>query len=246
MTPVHDLLCDEDMDELLETVDQWGRDYPHIPRSVVQHARLVVSKSIPCSLLRSLREDVDLTSKALGYTFRRAAKILDASPEELVQLADWSPNDVDPNRFDAMLAELRAVIFLDDERFSDIWLLASKGEKKADGTATRGQTRYAVEVACCTTLKHPPELAPFVASKYDEKKHQLEATAEVEHCRGSVLVLVFVDLSQIALVTREEYLERGIKPAWYELGLPITTHLAVVAHASDNCVFPPWIGDTSP
>jgi hypothetical protein len=203
----------------------------------------VVSKSIPCSLLRSLQEELDLTCKALDRTFGRAAEILDASPEEVVQATDWSPNDLDPNRFDAMLAELRAVVFLDDEGFSSNRLLPSMREKKADGTATRGDNKYAIEVACCTTFKHPPYLAPFITSKYEQKKDQLRATAEVEHCHGSVLVLVFVDLSQTALVTREDYLDRGIKPAWCKLRLPTNTHLGVVAHPSDNCVFPPWPSD---
>jgi hypothetical protein len=244
MTPARDVPRDEDQDRLLEVVDRWGQDCPHIPRSVTKHARVVVSKSIPCSLLRSLREDPGLTSNALERTFRRAGQILDAMPEEVVQATDWSPNDLDPNRFDAMLAELRAIVFLDDEGFSSIRLLASKGHKKADGTAMRGETKYAVEVACCTTFKHPPELAPFVAGKYNDKRDQLEATAQVERCDGSLLVLVFVDLSQTALVTRNDNLEAGIKPAWQESGLPMTTHMAVVAHPDDNCVFPPWVGDT--
>lgn len=230
---------------LLGQLQHWGNNYPNIPQSVVEHTREVLTKQIDCSLMRSLQEEPDKTPQALDSLFKRTGVILGLTSEQLVRAADWDAKDLDANRFDAMLAELRTVCFLSGEGFSDIRLLRSKGEKKADGTGQREQTKYAIEVTCVAGFKYPghrkrgQDLPAFLVDRWHEKRSQLEATALEKECQSRVLVYVFVEPGQ-ALVTRDDYLERGLKPAWFRLGCPGARHLAVIAHPSDNCVFPPW------
>ena len=239
-------ISSEARDRLLEQLDSCPATYPHIPEAVLSHAREVVSRDLPCSLVRSLSEQSAGTLQALDSLFQKAGAILGLSSEQLVGAAEWNPADFDPNRFDAMDAELRTVVWLSQEGFANIRLLRSQGQKKADVTAEKGQTKYAVEVACVTGWKPPghvqrsQDLPRFLLDKYDEKKSQLDATAAHHGCQSRVLVCVFVGLDQTAMITRGEYLEEGLKPAWNRLGAPLDTHLAIIAHPSDNCVFPLW------
>lgn len=232
---------------LLGQLPQWHSKYPDIPQSVVDQAIEVVAKEMPCSLLRSLHEEPDRTPEGLNRLFARVGAILKLSSEELVRGADWNPKDLHPNRFDAMIAELRTVVFLSHEGFRDIRLLRSKGQKKADATALRGEVKYAVEITCVAGFKYPrhrkrsQNLMDFLVDRYHEKSCQMNTTAVAQGCQSRVLVFVFVEPGQIALATRNDYLENGLKPAWWQLGLPGNTHLAVIAHSSDNCVFPPWL-----
>ena len=231
---------------LLQQIDTWPHIYPSIPASVALHARGIVRDGVSCSLLRSLVEEPAKTPAALNSFFQSAGAILGLTGEPLVRTADWHPKDLDLNRFDAMIAELRTVVWLSEEGFCDIRLLRSEGQKRADGTAHKAHTKYAVEVACVTGWRPPShdrrsqDLKQVLLDKYDEKKSQLDTTAARQGCQSRVLVCVFVGLDQTAMITRQEYLEQGLKPAWYELGAPTDTHLAVIAHPSDNCVFPPW------
>lgn len=231
--------------DLLQQLGSWPAMYPNLPQSVVRHTREVVSREIQCSLLRALTEEPTGTPQALDSLFRNAGAILGLTSEQLVRAADWNPADLDPNRFDAMDAELRAVVWLSHEGFADIRLLRSQGQRKADITAQRTQTKYAVEVACAIGWRPPgharrsQDLPRFLRDKYDEKQSQLDATASQHGCQSRALVCVFVGLGQTAMITRDEYLEEGLKPTWYGLGSPLDTHLAVIAHPSDTCVFPP-------
>jgi hypothetical protein len=232
--------------QLLQQIDKWQTSYPNVPQSVARHARKVVSRGIHCSLLRSLTEEPSKTPRAVDSLFRRAGAILGLTANQLIAGTDWHPNDLDSNRFDAMIAELRTVVWLSQEGFSDIRLLRSRGQTKADATAQRARTKYAVEVACVSGWRYPGHdqrshnFPQLLQDKYREKKSQLEATAAEYGCESRVLVCVFVGLAQTAMVTREQYHEEGIKPAWYKLGGRLDTHLAVIAHPSDICVFPPW------
>ena len=232
--------------ELLQQLNSCSGSQSNIPQSVVQHAIEIVRSEMECSLLASLTEKPARTLRALDSLFRDAGAVVGLAGEKLVAAADWLPSDQDPNRFDAMIAELRTVVWLSGEGFSEIRLIGSRGKKGADATARRGVVAFAVEVTCVTGFKYPghlrrgQELAQFFVDRYAEKRPQLEATAAGHDCQSRVLVCVFVEHGQKAMVTRKEYLEQGLAPAWCQLGSSLDTHLAVIAHPDDNCVFPPW------
>jgi len=52
-----------------------------------------------------------------------------------------------------MIAELRAVVYLNKSKHICINLISSHGEKMVDGTSRKDETSYAWEVACVTNVE---------------------------------------------------------------------------------------------
>lgn len=234
--------------EPLGGVQAWSADYPYIPREVFDYVHQIREQRVPCPLLTALQEHEEGTLEALDRLFRSAGGVLGLERGRLIDAADWVPHDHDPTRFDAMLAELRAVVFLHDLGFSGIQLIPSRGEKRADGTGQRGQIRYAFEVVCPSREvyrwpdhdRESRDLTKFIVDKFRQKRAQLDATADEENCGARLLIVVIIEETAAALLERPEYLANVLEPAWQELGKPQDTYLAILAkYRTDSCVFPP-------
>lgn len=223
--------------------------YRHIPRAVIQYMCEIAGSGVPCQVTTALRDHPSKTLRRLDRLFEQVGAILGETDDKLLAMTDWDPRDKEPTRFDAMLAELRTVRFLDEEGFHEIMLLPSRRAERADGTARRGAARYAFEVVCPNRdhFRWPghsvrrQDLVDYVVERFRAKKSQLETTAEEEDCQTVVLVSVLVEEGVNALMDQEEFRNDVLEPAWRLLGEPLHTHVVIIGKwRADHTVFPAW------
>jgi len=190
----------------------------------------------------------------LDSFFEKMMQILNCQSERLVQGTDFNANDLDPERFDAMIAELRAVGFLHNETFTRIKLLpAPRKERGADIVAVYKGVSYAVEVVCSSrsVYRYPDhkrrssDLTDWIVNKFQEKETQLKRTAEKQKCEKSTLVTVLNSYPAKSLLNRDGY-SRVLREGWLTLDKPQDIHLAIVTGmitsgvGLDDCVYPAW------
>ncbi len=248
------------MDEqgaFLEGLETEFAKYPELPKEVRDWIINAIQAKKSSWLLTMLQENPDSTVRSLDGFFGSMRQILKCDNKSLMRGTDFNAADLDPERFDAMIAELRGVGFLHDQAFADIKLLsASRRERGADIRATHMGTRYAVEVVCSsrTAYRYPDhkrrssDLTEWMLARFREKVDQLNQTTIAEGCARCSLVVVVNSYPALQLLNRNEYIE-VLREVWNRLGKPDDTHLAIVTGmvtlgvGLDDCVFPPWSGN---
>jgi hypothetical protein len=246
-------IMDEDSTFLQRLETEFAR-YPEFPEEVRDWVINAIQAKKSSWLLTMLQENPDNTIKSLDDFFGLMRQILKCDNKSLMCGTDFNSADLDPERLDAMIAELRGVGFLHDQGFADIKLLsASQKERGADIRATHMGTRYAVEVVCSsrTAYRYPDhkrrssDLIEWIADKFHEKQDQLNQTAVEEGCAKRALVVVLNSYPALQLETRHEYIHI-LTETWNRLKKPQAVHLAIVTGmvksgvGLDDCVFPGW------
>ena len=134
--------------------------YPSVPADLLTHMDQLVAKEVQNLALQATLTDPDMVIPAVDSMFRTASRITGLDPDEILRRTDFHPNDVAPERIESAFAEVRTINFLDVEGFTDIEPLLAGQQKKADISARRGATSYAVEVATSiydATGRYSPE-----------------------------------------------------------------------------------------
>ena len=153
---------------------------------------------------------------AIDNLFKKTSNITKLSPDKLIKASDFHPKDTDIASLDAVIAELRTIIFLDNlNLYNIIPLQAKKDEKCADIIATGGFDKYVIEVFCKISqsprrtedelkkelktdiilkpLTYEDDLFRYYIDKSRCKKIQLDNTAKKYKCNKGIMVLVLND-----------------------------------------------------
>ena len=99
------------------------------------------------------------------------------SKEEAMFITGFNKNDMAPARFEAALAEIRAVVFLHREGFNELSFIRQGSGTSADISAIRGGKNYVFEV-CCLQAEKAPGRVDYLELKYDKKKAAAEQFAQ--------------------------------------------------------------------
>lgn len=122
-----------------------------LPEAIVDHLVGCTQKAAYSRCLEAMRCQPDEVTAGVRRLIDEAAKITGLSNDELIGRTDFDPADLIHDRLDAAFAELRAVVWLRDEGFSDIRLVRGsqkKGQRRTDLLADRDGETYAFDVAC--------------------------------------------------------------------------------------------------
>jgi hypothetical protein len=228
--------------------------YPELPKEIRDWIINAIQAKKSSWLLTMLQENPDTTVKNLDGFFGLMRGILKCDNKSLMQGTDFNSEDLDPERFDSMIAELRGVGFLHDQEFVDIRLLtASQKQRGADIRATYNGVGYAVEVVCSSRnayrypdhVRRSSDLIEWIVDRFHEKQEQLNQTAIEEGCPKRALVVILNSYPALQLETRHEYI-KILRETWNRLKKPQDVHLAIVTGmvksgvGLDDCVFPAW------
>lgn len=241
-------------DYFLQRVAAEFQKYPEFPSEVRDWILKAIAADVHSQFLGRLQESPHEMISGLNAFFEVMRQILNCDNKTLAWGTDFDSDDLDPERFDAMIAELRGVGFLHDEGFSGIRLLSGSRERRgADIVAANCGTWYAVEVACSSrnAYRYPDhkrrssDLKQWIVDTFYEKQEQLTQTAERESCCMRALVAVMNSYPALPLLTPPEYLS-VLKEVWNQLGkledvrLAVVTGMIVLGYGRGDCVFPPW------
>jgi hypothetical protein len=242
----------------LEKLEAELAKHPDLPEEVRDWIVKAIRAGVNSEFLQELQEyPRDVISRSGGF-FKKAREILRSDNRSLVRGTDFDSADLDPERFDAMVAELRVVGFLNDQGFTGIRLLAAtRRQRGADIVAICRDTRWAVEVVCSSraAYRYPDhkrrssDLTEWIVDKFREKEEQLNWTALNQDCAKCALGIVLNSWPALPLLNRNGYM-KTLREAWTRLGKSQDAHLAIVTGmvtlgvGLDDCVFPPWSGDS--
>jgi hypothetical protein len=231
------------------------REFPKEVRDWIVNATRAKVRS---EFLGRLQESPQGMISDLDGFFRLMRRILDCDNKSLMRGTGFDSADLDPERFHAMLAELRGVGFLHDQGFVGLKLLPATPKRRgADIIGSLGNTRFAVEVLCSSRSayrwpghkRRSSDLIEWIVDRYLEKVGQLNQTAAEESCARRALVVVLDSRLAKDTETRLEYAQ-VLGQVWHRLAQPQNTHLALVTgrvacfgFGLDDCVFPPWAGN---
>lgn len=129
------------------------KDLPWIPDHLWQFIRSITVKKPNHRLSVALDRDGSKVLVGINNLIQLASQVTGLNVDELLRKCDFDKNDLDSNRFDALLAELRTINFLDKTGFNQIQpVKAFKNRKSADLLAKRSDQNWAVEVMCSSYL----------------------------------------------------------------------------------------------
>lgn len=226
-----------------------------LPQLVKAHLIGFARKGKQHSWQTVMEQHFDGVVHSAQRVFELAEKNTGDPIDELLKKTDLSLNDLDPDRLDAAIAELRAINFLAAQGFTGIQLLKARiGQKSADIVANKDYVRFAVDVACMSRSA-PADIAKLkrkAESIFLSKREQLRATKATSDC--SKIAIVFVVNSQPALALEHHRTFRdALREVHDALGAPPEAHICIVtgqvAHVfrggeswvgSDDVVFPNW------
>jgi len=204
----------------------------------------------------ALEEEFDSVVTSTNTIVDTASQNTGRDRDSLLRDTDFDPNDLDPDRLDAAISELRGINHLRKEGFENIRLLrAQPGTRTADLVAERNGQNYALDVACSSAgaTRGVDALARYMLGVCRLKEKQLNNTKESAGCRYRGLV--FVVNSEPAVVFGYQPLyRRATRQAYEALGSPtdyfvvlVTGQVAHVAggeagyfEGPDDVVYPNW------
>lgn len=127
--------CGMSMDKMsIELENQLShKDLPWIPDHLWQFIRTITVKKPNHRLSIALDRDGPIVLVGINNLIQLASQVTGLNVDELLRKCDFDKNDLDSNRFDALLAELRTINFLDKTGFNQIRpVRALKSRKSAD------------------------------------------------------------------------------------------------------------------
>lgn len=227
--------------------------YPFIPADLIRHMDQLVEKDVENRALEATLANPEMVIPAVNSMFRTASRITGLDSDEILRRTDFHPNDVAPERIESAFAEVRAINFLDVEGFVDIEPLRAGKGKKADISARREHTPYAVEVATsiydAAGRYSPEQMSDWLIgrAKADGKIAQLDQTVgDLGAGRGALIGIV--DTNAPVIFQEHPAFLRAARMAWEQLGRPEEKHVCLVTGREtvgigrDDAVYPPWPG----
>ena len=188
---------------------------------------------------------------AIDNLFKKDFNITKLSPDKLIKTSDFHPKDTDIASLDAVLAELRTIIFLDTlNLYNIIPLQAKKDEKCADFIAAGGSDRYAIEVFCKISqsprrtedelkkelktdiilkpLTYEDDLFRYYIDKSRCKKIQLDNTAKKYKCNKGIMVMVLNDPKIFGFLTSADECTKILSKISTELDWGSNYYFAII------------------
>ncbi len=238
-----------DLDHALAIIGDFHR-FPNIPADLVKHVSRLAKARVECRILSQLLENPDRTSEAIDRMFATAMAATGLSAAELLRATDFHWREKDAARIEAAFAEIRAVIFLREQGFQDIALLPSKGHRRADIRAKRGDQLYVVEVAesafLATNRAQVSEISQWILAQLQDRKiAQLRETATEMGADQRAFIAIIDTENALPLNTHDDFLAAS-QNAWAELGSPIDLHICAITgsralgYPPDDAIMPPW------
>ncbi len=149
-----------------------------------------VSRAEGSALKKTLKKDPAALLSGVGALLKAAAGILALPEESALFITGFNPNNAAPDRFEAALAELRAVVFLDAQGFGGLELVEQGRSRTADLAGTRDGRRCVFEV-CRLKDTGGRAGAERLRAKYAKKIRQVKVSRK--KCGGGLGGLVLVD-----------------------------------------------------
>ena len=176
--------------------------------------------------------------------------------DSLLRDTDFDPNDLDPDRLDAAIGELRGINHLRNEGFENIRLLhAQPGTRTADLVAERYNQKYALDVACSSTgvAREVDSLAEYMLGVCRLKKEQLDNTKESNACRYCGLIFVVNSRPAVDFGYQPLY-RQAARQVYQALGTPTDYFIVIMTGrvasvlgcetgsfaGPDDIVYPDW------
>lgn len=218
----------------IELVD--GSD---LPPALKLYLRGVLAANLPFSLREALKKDPAAFLAGAGALLREAGLALGRGGEEALSLGGFDGNNLAPDRLEAALAEMAALVFLRSEGFSRLAFIRRGVGKTADISAERGGLRYAFEVCSARTGKEGLSV-DFLELKYDKKIKQARASGKKDGLGRAGFILVSGPPSFSG--TGPDLRLTGLARDLYERkNRPPATHICLLA-GGGAAVFPGWEG----
>ncbi|MBI4350296.1 MAG: hypothetical protein HY550_02550 [Elusimicrobia bacterium] len=208
-----------------------------LPAGLKTYLLGVLAGNRPFSLGAALKKDPEGFLAGIRGLLREAGLALGRPAAEALRLGGFDGNNLAPDRLEAALAELLAVVFLRSEGFSGTGFIGRGAGKTADISASRGGLEYAFEV-CSARTKAAGLTVDLLERKYDKKIGQAKASGRKRGLRRVGLVLIAGPLSFSGF--EQDELLAGLARGLYERKKsPSATHICLLA-GGRAAVAPPW------
>ena len=223
----------------------------NVPSELAKYVSLCIEQGQTNRLLLELTRDASATAQGLDRFFRRASQATGLSPTAVLGATGFSWRDLDPSRIESAIAQLRAIFFLDGQRFTELTLIPARKGRSSDTTAILREDKYAVEVFNsiydASERFSGQELADWAFSRVESggKKSQIAATSKEHFCTRGAFVAVISTQPTVALQTHPQFLEAA-RLTWEYIGSPSHLHVCMVTgrvalgYGPDDAFYPPW------
>lgn len=236
----------------LSVADMFGdrSRFPNIPTDLVRHLKLTITEAKPNRLTYEFLMMPEKVAEGFDQMFIRASKITGLDPSGVLRSTDFEWRDLDPTRVESALAEIRVIFFLDEQGFTEIVPLRSRGRLEADLIADREGIKFAIEVvdSYYYAIKRfsSEQISRWIVSRYqsEEKYAQLAATADRYDCSRWAFITIIDTQPAVALQVHEDFQEAALL-AWTEIGTSnlhvcVVTGKEALGYGKDDAVFPEW------
>jgi len=190
------------------------------------------------ALKAGLKKDPAGVIKSVDGLLAAAGGILGRPKDDVLFITGFNSNDLAPERFDAALAELRAVLFLHGEGFRELAFLPQAKGISADISGVHDARPYVFEVCCLRAEDGLVSAAEVLGVKYEKKKRQMNnARKKLPGARGG-LFFAAGPLAASAAADKAA-LDRLARTLYEEKKEPPFTHLCMLSGGL-GAVYPPW------
>lgn len=234
---------------ILSTIKYELHKFPDIPKDLCDYIINAAKKNAKEKLLPVISDKKSraMVLSKLDNQFKKASYITNLPPSTLLKALDFHSKDTSLGRIDAIFAELRAILFLNNMNFKNIIpLKANKNKQCTDFLAHKNSDLFAIEVYCrCSKeLKNSQnegvidpnnaddELFQQYVSIAQEKKSQFENTEKNYLCNKKLMVMVLNDPNIWGLLVYHEYYEI-LKRIVVELNWGNKYYFAIVTGVAD-------------
>ena len=235
--------------ELLEFIAASG-----LPVRVKDYFTRAAALKTPSGARTALKKNPPAFIEELGRLLAAGGAALGCPAGEVLFATGFNGNDLAPERFEAALAELRAVLFLAGEGFSGLTLLRQCGRTGADISGTRAGSAYVFEVRSLrsgraagplaylseTTADPKPETAAveYLRLKYDKKIRQVNCSRKrAGHKYGGVILAL--NPAVLSGGPPAAALKKLAAALYLAKDAPPFTHICLLSGPS-GAVFPDW------
>ncbi|HAH31235.1 MAG TPA: hypothetical protein DCL44_02855 [Elusimicrobia bacterium] len=208
-----------------------------LPKDVKWYFVKIIGRKAHSALKAGLKKNPAGLTANINRLLTSGSKILGCSKDEVLFITGFNKNDMAPERFEAALAEIRAVVFLRREGFSDLKLIARNAGTSADISGVRDRQNYVFEV-CCIQAYDKMSSVDYLELKYDKKKRQLNSSRKKCGCKRGGLVFAATPSDFEGCADEADLLELAGELC-AKKNIPALTYICLLS-GNKGSVFPEW------